>query len=300
MHDLHGSDFAEVPDDPEVWDRDPEGLFSCILGHEAAGIVESVGEGVTEVRNDKDRQSATQLLVEGPCIFVGPIERASQETLEAFYRQDSYYSGKPLIVDDMFDRVELQLRWYGTTYVVRYPHCSLRQQSTYVDAQSGVAAPLRKSRGATGVGVMMNDKKSRFSVGGTPIYHFTGTSTFSQYTVVHDESVTKIDPKAHLEKVCYLGCGVPTGLGAVWNTAKVADGAKAAGATRIIGIDIDNRKFDRAKDFGVTEFVNPKDHDKLTQQVLVDMTDGGVDYSFECIGNVSIMRAALELSSRTR
>ncbi|KAF5780811.1 putative oxidoreductase [Helianthus annuus] len=284
MHDLHGSDFAEVPDDPEVWDRDPEGLFPCILGHEAAGIVESVGEGVTEVRNDKDRQSATQLLVEGPCIFVGPIERASQETLEAFYRQDSYYSGKPLIVDDMFDRVELQLRWYGSTYVVRYPHCSLRQQSTYVDAQSGVAAPLRKIRGATGVGVMMNDKKSRFSFGGTPIYHFTGTSTFSQYTVAHDESVTKIDPKAHLEKVCLLGCG----------------GAKAAGATRIIGIDIDNRKFDRAKDFGVTEFVNPKDHDKPTQQVLVDMTDGGVDYSFECIGNVSIMRAALELSSRTR
>uniref|UniRef100_A0A1Y3BX86 Putative alcohol dehydrogenase superfamily, zinc-type n=1 Tax=Helianthus annuus TaxID=4232 RepID=A0A1Y3BX86_HELAN len=112
---------------------------------------------------------------------------------------------------------------------------------------------------------MMNAKKSRFSVGGTPIYQFMGTSTFSQYTVVHDESVTKIDPKAHLEKVCLLGCGVPT-----------------------------------AKDFGVTEFVNPKDHDKPTQQVLVDMTDGGVDYSFECIGNVSIMRAALELSSRTR
>ncbi|KAF5786327.1 putative oxidoreductase [Helianthus annuus] len=257
MHDLHGSDFAEVPDDPEV---------GIVCRQEVAGfgIVESVGEGVTEVRNDKDRQSATQLLVEGPCIFVGPIERASQETLEAFYRQDSYYSGKPLIVDDMFDRVELQLRWYGSTYVVRYPHCSLRQQSTYVDAQ------------------------------------FMGTSTFSQYTVVHDESVTKIDPKAHLEKVCLLGCGVPTGLGAVWNTAKVAEGAKAAGATRIIGIDIDNRKFDRAKDFGVTEFVNPKDHDKPTQQVLVDMTDGGVDYSFECIGNVSIMRAALELSSRTR
>ncbi|MFS7931326.1 putative oxidoreductase [Helianthus anomalus] len=112
---------------------------------------------------------------------------------------------------------------------------------------------------------MMNDKKSRFSVRGTPIYYFMGTSTFSQYTVVHDVSVAKIDPKGPSEKVCLLGCGVPT-----------------------------------AKDFVVTEFVNPKDHDKPIQQVLVDMTDEGVDYSYECIGNVSIMRAALELSSRMR
>ncbi|XP_076906455.1 alcohol dehydrogenase class-3-like [Bidens hawaiensis] len=110
---------------------------------------------------------------------------------------------------------------------------------------------------------MMSDRKSRFSVKGTPIYHFMGTSTFSQYTVVHDVSVAKIDPKAPLEKVCLLGCGIPTGLGAVWNTAKVeagsgvavfglgtiglavAEGAKAAGASRIIGIDIDNRKLER-------------------------------------------------------
>ncbi|MFS8027676.1 putative oxidoreductase [Helianthus anomalus] len=194
MHDLHGSDFAEVPDDPEVWDRDPEGLFPCILGHEAAGYVSA---------------------------------------------QDSYYSGKPLIVDDMFDRVELQLRWYGSTYV-----------------QWG---------------------ELQFIISREPL-------------LLVNTLLCMIDPKAHLEKVCLLGCGVPTG----------SKGAKAAGATRIIGIDIDNRKFDRAKDFGVTEFVNPKDHDKSTQQVLVDMTDGGVDYSFECIGNVSIMRAALELSSRTR
>ncbi|KAH9785089.1 Alcohol dehydrogenase class-3 [Citrus sinensis] len=159
---------------------------------------------------------------------------------------------------------------------------------------------------------MMNDRKSRFSINGKPIYHFMGTSTFSQYTVVHDVSVAKIDPQAPLDKVCLLGCGVPTGLGAVWNTAKVepgsivavfglgtvglavAEGAKAAGASRVIGIDIDPKKFDRAKNFGVTEFVNPKDHDKPIQQVLVDLTDGGVDYSFECIGNVSVMRAALE------
>ncbi|KAI3694631.1 hypothetical protein L1987_77599 [Smallanthus sonchifolius] len=90
------------------------------------------------VRSDKDRQPASQALVNGPsCIFVGPIESASQETLEAFYQQarDAYYSGEPLIVDDMFDRVELKLRWYGSKYVVKYPRCSLRQQSTYADAQ---------------------------------------------------------------------------------------------------------------------------------------------------------------------
>ncbi|TXG58862.1 hypothetical protein EZV62_016691 [Acer yangbiense] len=117
---------------------------------------------------------------------------------------------------------------------------------------------------------------------------------------------------AQANGVCLLGCGVSTSLGAGWNTAKVepgsivavfglgtvclaiAEGAKAAGASRITGIDIDNKKFDTAKNFGVTEFVNPKDHDKPIQQVLADLTDGGVDYSFECIGNVSVMRAALE------
>ncbi|XP_039004082.1 alcohol dehydrogenase class-3-like [Hibiscus syriacus] len=159
---------------------------------------------------------------------------------------------------------------------------------------------------------MMNDRKSRFSVNSKPIYHFMGTSTFSQYTVVHDVSVAKIDPQATVDKVFLLGCGVPTGLGAVWNTAKVepgstvaifglgtvglagAEGAKSAGASRIIGVDIDSKKYDIAKNFGVTEFVNPKDYDKPIQQVLVDLTDGGFDYNFKRIGNVSVMRAALE------
>ncbi|KAH9729044.1 Alcohol dehydrogenase class-3 [Citrus sinensis] len=209
--------------DAYTWSgKDPEGLFPCILGHEAAGIVESVGEGVTEV------QPGDHVI---PC------------------------------------------------YQAECRECKFC---------------------------------NRFSINGKPIYHFMGTSTFSQYTVVHDVSVAKIDPQAPLDKVCLLGCGVPTGLGAVWNTAKVepgsivavfglgtvglavAEGAKAAGASRVIGIDIDPKKFDRAKNFGVTEFVNPKDHDKPIQQVLVDLTDGGVDYSFECIGNVSVMRAALE------
>jgi S-(hydroxymethyl)glutathione dehydrogenase/alcohol dehydrogenase len=159
---------------------------------------------------------------------------------------------------------------------------------------------------------MLSDRKSRFSKDGKVIYHFMGTSTFSEYTVVHAVSVAKVNPAAPLDKICLLGCGIPTGLGAVWNTAKVekganvaifglgtvglavAEGAKAAGASRIIGVDIDPSKFDRAKDFGVTEFLNPKDYKKPTQEVIVELTDGGVDYSFDCTGNVSVMRTALE------
>ncbi|XP_020517945.1 alcohol dehydrogenase class-3 isoform X3 [Amborella trichopoda] len=178
--------------------------------------------------------------------------------------------------------------------------------------KSGKTNLCGKIREATGAGVMFGDRKSRFSVNGKPIYHFMGTSTFSQYSVVHDVSIAKVDPKAPLEKICLLGCGVPTGLGAVWNAAKVepgsvvaifglgtvglaaSEGAKAAGASRIIGIDIDSKKYERAKTFGVTEFVNPKDYEKPIQQVIIELTDGGVDYSFECIGNVSVMRAALE------
>ncbi|KAL2238697.1 UNVERIFIED_CONTAM: Alcohol dehydrogenase class-3 [Sesamum indicum] len=270
--------------DAYTWSgKDPEGLFPCILGHEAAGIVESVGEGVTEV------QPGDHVI---PC------------------------------------------------YQAECKECKF--------CKSGKTNLCGKVRLATGVGVMLNDRQSRFSINGKPIYHFMGTSTFSQYTVVHDVSVAKIDPKAPLDKHSRsvvntrnvesapfsvfpyleressyaLGCNhnvlipdlfpTPESLGAVWNTAKVepgsivavfglgtvglavAEGAKAAGASRIIGIDIDSKKFDRAKSFGVTEFINPKDHEKPIQQVIVDLTDGGVDYSFECIGNVSVMRAALE------
>lgn len=139
-----------------------------------------------------------------------------------------------------------------------------------------------------------------------------GCSTFSEYTVVAEISICKVADGAPLDKVCLLGCGVPTGYGAALNTANVepgtncaifglgavglavALGCKAAGAKRIIGVDINNDKFEVAKKFGVNEFVNPKDHEKPIQQVLADMTDGGLDYTFECIGNVNTMRAALE------
>jgi S-(hydroxymethyl)glutathione dehydrogenase/alcohol dehydrogenase len=159
---------------------------------------------------------------------------------------------------------------------------------------------------------LMPDGTTRFSYQGQPVYHYMGCSTFSEYTVLPEVSVAKIPKEAPLEKVCLLGCGVTTGIGAVLNTAKVEEGAtvavfglggiglaaiigaKMAKASRIIAIDINPDKFAIARELGVTDCVNPKDHDKPIQNVVVDMTDGGVDYSFECVGNVQLMRAALE------
>lgn len=229
---------------------DPEGLFPCVLGHEAAGVVESVGEDVTSVK---------------PGDHVVPCYQA--------------FCGKCL-------------------------YCA-----------SGKTNLCGAVRAWTGRGVMRADDQSRFSKDGKPIYHFMGTSTFSQYTVLHEESVAKIHPEADLSKVCLLGCGVPTGIGAVLNTAKVEEGAtaavfglgtvglavieglKMAKASRIIAVDLDPSKFANATKWGATDCVNPKDYSKPIQDVIIDMTGGpgrGVDYSFECVGNVQVMRAALE------
>jgi S-(hydroxymethyl)glutathione dehydrogenase/alcohol dehydrogenase len=159
---------------------------------------------------------------------------------------------------------------------------------------------------------LMPDGTSRFSLNGKPIFHYMGTSTFSEYTVVPEIAVAKVNKAAPLDKVCLLGCGVTTGIGAVLNTAKVepgssvavfglggiglsvVQGAVLAKAARIIVIDINEDKFEMAKMLGATDFVNPKKFDAPIQDVIVDLTDGGVDYSFECIGNVNLMRSALE------
>jgi len=160
---------------------------------------------------------------------------------------------------------------------------------------------------------LMPDESVRFHAGGKDLFHYMGTSTFSEYTVCADVSVAKINKDAPLEKVCLLGCGVTTGIGAVKNTAKVEPGstvavfglggiglacivgAKMVGAHRIIGVDLNPAKFDLARKLGATDCVDPKDHGETPiQQVIVELTDGGVDYSFECIGNVNVMRAALE------
>ena len=159
---------------------------------------------------------------------------------------------------------------------------------------------------------LMPDGTSRFSLKGQSIAHYMGTSTFSEYTVLPEIALAKINKAAPLEKVCLLGCGVTTGMGAVMNTAKVEPGATVAifglggiglsaiigavmaKASRIIGIDVNPSKFEIAKQLGATDVINPKDYDRPIQEVLVELTDGGVDYSFECIGNVNVMRAALE------
>lgn len=172
-----------------------------------------------------------------------------------------------------------------------------------------------KIRATQGKG-LMPDGTSRFSKDGKMIHHYMGCSTFAEYTVVPEIALAKINPEAPLEKVCLLGCGVTTGFGAVVNTAKVEkgatvavfglggiglsvlQGAKKAGAGRIIAIDINDSKKEMAMKMGATEFINPKNFDKPIQQVIVEMTEWGVDYSFECVGNVDLMRAALECAHR--
>jgi S-(hydroxymethyl)glutathione dehydrogenase/alcohol dehydrogenase len=159
---------------------------------------------------------------------------------------------------------------------------------------------------------VMPDGTSRFSQNGKQILHFMGTSTFSEHTVLPEIAVAKVNKEAPLEKVCLLGCGITTGIGAVLNTAKVEpgstvavfglggvglsviQGARMAKAERILAIDINPDKETMARQLGATDFVNPKDYDRPIQEVIVDLTDGGVDYSFEAVGNVNLMRAALE------
>ncbi|KAK7261662.1 hypothetical protein RIF29_27978 [Crotalaria pallida] len=222
-------------------------LFPRILGHEAAGIVESIGEGVTHLKPGDHALP----------VFTGECGEC--------------------------------------------PHCK--------SEESNLCETLRVN---TDRGVMLSDGQSRFSINGKPIFHFVGTSTFSEYTVVHAKCVAKINPAAPLDKVCVLSCGFCTGLGATLNVAKpkpgssvavfglgavglaAAEGARLSGASRIIGVDLISSKFEQAKKFGVTEFVNPKDHDKPVQQVIVEMTNGGVDRALECSGNIEAAIAAFE------
>ena len=225
---------------------DPEGVFPAVLGHEGAGVVVEVGEGVTSVK---------------PGDHVIPLYTAE-----------------------------------------------CRKCKFCLSGKTNLCSAVRATQGKG----LMPDGTTRFSYQGKPLFHYMGTSTFSEYTVVPEVSLAVVNPNAPHEKICLLGCGVTTGIGAVHKTAKVKEGdtvavfglggiglaviqgAAQAKAGRIIGIDTNPDKFKLAREFGATDTVNPKDHDRPIQDVIVEMTDGGVEYSFECIGNVDVMRAALE------
>ncbi len=190
------------------------------------------------------------------------------------------------------------------------PEC--RQCEYCLSRKTNLCVAIRATQGKG----LMPDGSSRFASGGTPVMHYMGTSTFSNFTVLPEIALAKIRQDAPFEKICYIGCGVTTGIGAVINTAKVEagarvvvfglggiglnvlQGARMAGAEMIVGVDLNPRRREIAEKFGMTHFVNPSEVQGDLVPYLVDLTKGGADYSFECIGSTKVMRQALECAHR--
>ena len=190
------------------------------------------------------------------------------------------------------------------------PEC--RQCKSCLSRKTNLCTAIRATQGKG----VMPDGTSRFSIGKDKIYHYMGCSTFSNFTVLPEIALAKIREDAPFDKVCYIGCGVTTGVGAVINTAKVQpgdnvvvfglggiglnviQGARLAGANKIVGVDLNPARKELAEQFGMTHFVNPKEVEGDLVAHLVNLTDGGADYSFECVGNVNLMRQALECCHR--
>jgi S-(hydroxymethyl)glutathione dehydrogenase/alcohol dehydrogenase len=190
------------------------------------------------------------------------------------------------------------------------PEC--RECKSCLSQKTNLCTAIRSTQGQG----LMPDGTSRFSLNGDPLYHYMGTSTFASHTVLPEIAVARIREDAPFEKVCYIGCGVTTGIGAVIYTAgvepganvvvfglggiglNVVQGARIAGADKIVGVDLNPAKKELAERFGMTHFVNPSEVEGDLVPYLVDITDGGADYSFECIGNVNVMRQALECTHR--
>jgi len=190
------------------------------------------------------------------------------------------------------------------------PEC--RQCKSCLSRKTNLCTAIRATQGKG----VMPDGTSRFSIGGEKLHHYMGCSTFANFTVLPEIALAKIREDAPFDKVCYIGCGVTTGIGAVINTAKVEpganvvvfglggiglnviQGARLAGANKIVGVDINPRRKVLAESFGMTHFVNPREVEGDLVAYLVSLTDGGADYSFECVGNVDLMRQALECCHR--
>ena len=275
-----------------------------------AAVAHKAGAPLTIETVDLEGPKAGEVLVEikatGIC-HTDEFTRSGADP-EGLFPAILGHEGAGIVVDVGKDVTSLKK---GDHVIPLYtPEC--RQCEYCLSGKTNLCQAIRVTQGQG----VMPDGSSRFSLGGKKLFHYMGTSTFANYTVVPEIALAKIRADAPFDKVCYIGCGVTTGIGAVINTAKVEpganvvvfglggiglnviQGARLAGANMIVGVDLNASRKALAEKFGMTHFVNPKEVEGDLVPHLVELTGGGADYSFECIGNVDVMRQALECTHR--